>query len=129
MRMRTLVVAALIALACTDSAGPPQQLPTGQLHFLVQDATAPALLSDTASFYAKVGEDRRVELFYRGLTSDTGESFLRFEVHAASLLKRPDGSSFQPGDSILITCWAIRRNLTSRSRRRVCNSIPPTPPG
>jgi hypothetical protein len=24
-------------------------------------------------------------------------------VHAASLLKRPDGSSFQPGDSILIT--------------------------
>jgi hypothetical protein len=96
-------VAALIALACTDSAGPPQQLPTGQLHFLVQDATAPALLSDTASFYAKVGEDRRVELFYRGLTSDTGESFLRFEVHAASLLKRPDGSSFQPGDSILIT--------------------------
>jgi len=103
MRMRTIVAAAVIALACTDSVGPPQQLPTGQLHFLVQDATAPALLSDTASFYAKVGEDRRVELFYRGLTSDTGEAFLRFEVHAVSLLKRPDGSSFQQGDSILIT--------------------------
>ena len=103
MQMRNLVVAVLIAVACTDSAGPPLQVPTGQLHFLVQDATAPALLSDTASFYATVGEDRRVELFYRGLTSDTGEAFFQFEVHAASLLKRPDGSSFQPGDSILIT--------------------------
>ncbi|HSD33500.1 MAG TPA: hypothetical protein VLB49_16410 [Gemmatimonadales bacterium] len=101
--MRTIVAAAALALACTDSTGPRQQLPTGQLHFLMQAATAPALLSDTASFYAKVGEDRRVELFYRGLTSDTGEAFLQFEVRAITLLKRPDGSSFQPGDSILIT--------------------------
>lgn len=102
MRMKTTVAAAVLALACTDSTG-PSQVPTGQLHFVIQDATAPALLSDTASFYAKVGEDRRVELFYRGLTSDTGEAFFQFEVHAASLLKRPDGSSFLPGDSILIT--------------------------
>lgn len=103
MRMRTLVVPALIALACSDSVGPANQRPTGLLHILTQDSTAPALVSDTARFYAKVGEDRRVELYYRGLTSDTGEAFLQFEVHAVSLLKRPDGSSFQPGDSILIT--------------------------
>lgn len=77
-------------------------VPTGLLHFVLQDTTY-HLLADSASFYAKVGEDRRVELFYRGYSSDTGEAFLQFEVHAASLLKRPDGSAFQPGDSILIT--------------------------
>lgn len=104
MRLRTMVAAAAaLALACTDSTGPSNQRPTGQLHFVVQGATAPTLVSDTASFYAKVGEDRRVELFYRGLTGDTGEAFFQFEVHAASLLKRPDGSAFQPGDSVLIT--------------------------
>lgn len=103
MRMRTIVTAAALALACSDSVGPSNQRPTGQLHFVVQSSTAPALVSDSASFYAKVGEDRRVELFYRGLSSDTGEAFLQFEVHAVSLLKRPDGSSFQAGDSILIT--------------------------
>jgi hypothetical protein len=102
MRMRTIVTAAVLALACTDSTG-PSQVSTGQLHFVIQASTAPALLSDTASFYAKVGEDRRLELFYLGQSGDTGEAFFQFEVHATSLLKRPDGSSFQPGDSILIS--------------------------
>ena len=92
----------LVMAACTTADGPPQPVPTGQLHFVQQDSTY-HLLSDSASFYAKVGEDRRLELFYRGYSTDTGEAFLQFEVHAASLLKRPDGSSFQPGDSILIT--------------------------
>ncbi len=101
MRRTTLVaVAALVACSTTD--GPPGPVSTSQLHFAVQD-TAYHLLSDSASFYAKAGEDRRLELFYRGYTGDTGEAFLQLEVHAASLLKRPDGSTFQPGDSILIT--------------------------
>lgn len=104
MRMKTLVVAAGVALACSDTSGPPRPVPTGQLHFVVQDPTAPALIANSASFYAKVGEDRRVELFYQGMTpGDTGEAFFRFDVHAASLLKRPNGTAFQPGDSILIT--------------------------
>lgn len=83
-------------------------MPTGQLHFVVQDLIAPPLLADSASFYAKVGEDRRVELFYQGTTpGDTGEAFLQFEVHGPSLLKHPDGSAFLPGDSILITVTAV----------------------
>ena len=99
---RTTVVAVAAVVACSTSVGPPNPVPTSRLHFVLQD-TASQLLSDSASFYAKVGEDRRVELFYRSATGDTGEAFLQFEVHAASLSKRPDGSAFQTGDSILIT--------------------------
>jgi hypothetical protein len=107
MRKKPLFVCALIAFACSDPAGPQMPVPTGQLHFVVQDSTAPELLSDSASFYAKVGEDRRVELFYKGMVpGDTGEAFLQFEVHGASLLKHPNGTPFQAGDSILITVSA-----------------------
>lgn len=104
MRKTIWVLVAAFACGCSDSAGPPGPVPTSQLHFIVQDSTAPPLLTDTASFYAKAGADRRVELFYQGATpTDTGESFLEFEVRADALLKRPDGTSFQAGDSILIT--------------------------
>jgi hypothetical protein len=96
-----------LALACTTSDGPPTPVPPSQLHFVLQDTTAPQLLSDSASFYAKVGEDRRVELFYRGQSGDTGEAFLQFEVRGNSLLKHPDGTSFLPGDSILISVVVI----------------------
>ncbi len=101
--MRIATLAALAAVvACTTADGPLTPVPTAQLHFVVQNP-AYHLLTDSASFYAKVGEDRRLELFYRGYSSDTGEAFLHFEVHAASLFKRPDGSPFQAGDSILVT--------------------------
>ena len=104
MRKRFLALMATLVWACTDSAGPPPPVPTSQLHFVVQDSLAPPLLADSGSFYAKVGEERRLELYYQGVApGDTGERFLRFEVRGISLLKRPDGTPFQPGDSILIT--------------------------
>ncbi|HET9709136.1 MAG TPA: hypothetical protein VFP39_12630 [Gemmatimonadales bacterium] len=102
MKRKATFAALAVVVACSTTDGPLNPVPTSQLHFVQQDS-AYHLLSDSASFYAKVGEDRRVELFYHGYSSDTGEAFLQFEVHAASLLKRPDGSAFQPGDSILIT--------------------------
>jgi opacity protein-like surface antigen len=102
VKRKATFAALAVLVACSTTDGPLNPVPTAQLHFVQQDP-AYHLLSDSASFYAKVGEDRRVELFYRGYSSDTGEAFLQFEVHAASLLKRPDGSAFQPGDSILIT--------------------------
>lgn len=102
MKRKATFAALAVLVACSTTDGPLNSVPTAQLHFVQQDS-AYHLLSDSASFYAKVGEDRRVELFYRGYSSDTGEAFLQFEVHAVSLLKRPDGSAFQPGDSILIT--------------------------
>jgi hypothetical protein len=102
VKRKATFAALAVLVACSTTDGPLNPVPAAQLHFVQQDSVY-HLLSDSASFYAKVGEDRRVELFYRGYSSDTGEAFLQFEVHAASLLKRPDGSAFQPGDSILIT--------------------------
>ena len=104
MSKQALALMAILTWACTDSAGPPQPVPTTQLHFMVQDATAPPLLSNSGSFYAKVGEDRLLELFYQGAApGDTGEAFFKFEVKGNSLLTRPDGTRFHLGDSIRIT--------------------------
>lgn len=101
--MRRATLCAVVAIvACSTTDGPPTPVPTAQLHFVQQDSTY-HLLADSASFYAKVGVDRRLELFYRSYAGDTGEAFLQLEVGAGSLLKRPDGTPFQLGDSVLIT--------------------------
>jgi len=105
--MRSFVCALVllaVVLACGDSNGPPQPVPNSQLHIVQQGATAPPLLSDTASFYAVAGQDRELRMFYQGaFPGDTGEEFLRFKVPSDGLMRRPDGTAFQPGDSILIS--------------------------
>jgi hypothetical protein len=104
------LVAIGLAVACSDPSSPPAPVPTSQLHFVQLDSTAPKLLDDSVSFYAKVGVDRQVSMFFRGATpADTGDEYLRFEVRAQSLLRRPDGTSFQAGDSILITIRVLDR--------------------
>lgn len=101
------LLAALSLAACSDSAG-PGGVPDARLNFVRQAAAAPPLLATRDSFWAKVGEDRRVQLYYQGaLPADTGEEFLRFEVSGDALYRRPDGSAFQAGDSILITVTVI----------------------
>lgn len=108
MRKTIWVLLAALGGACRDSASPPGPVPSSQLHFIVQDSTAPPLLADTAGFYAKVGVDRRVRLSYQGTApGDTGDTFLDFEVKADGLWRRPDGSAFQAGDSILITVAVV----------------------
>src|SRR6266850_2261911 len=99
------LVALAIGAACSNSSGPnpPPPVPNSQLHIVLQDTAAPPLLADSASFYAVVGQDRELRMYYQGaLPSDTGDEFLRFKVPGDGLLRRPDGSLFQPGDSILI---------------------------
>jgi hypothetical protein len=101
----------LAALAgCTDSVSPvtqtvtPVPVPNSQLHIVVQDTTAPALLNDSASFYAVVGQHRRARIYYQGAApGDTGETLLEFEVPGDGLYKKPDGTTFASGDSVLIT--------------------------
>jgi len=103
-----LLVAVAIALGCSDTGGPPGGSPRAQLHFVLQDPTYKPLLATRDSFWAKVGVDRRLQLFYQGLTpADTGPEFLRFEVASDGLLRKPDGTAFGPTDSILITVTAV----------------------
>jgi hypothetical protein len=114
--MRRLVVGLLavaIAVACSDPGPtpPPPPVPSSDLHFVRLDTTAPQLLADSVAFYAKLGEDREVRMFFRGATpSDTGDKYLAFKVPAQSLLRRPNGTPFQPGDSIQISIKVLDRH-------------------
>ena len=104
-RLQWLMLAAVVG--CTDATTSPPPVtttPTSQLHIVAQDTAAPALLSDSVSFYAVAGQGRQVKMYYQGAApGDTGETLLEFEVPGDGLLKKPDGTSFQAGDSILIT--------------------------
>lgn len=111
MRRLITVFAGVGLLACSDSNGPGGGgggVPDGQLHVIKQDTLAPALVTARDSFWAKVSDGRELHLNYQGATpADTGEEFLRFEVPGDGLLRKPDGTAFQPGDSILITVTVI----------------------
>lgn len=97
----------LVLLGCADNTG-PAGVPNAQLTIVRQDTLAPPLLSTQASFWAKVGDGREVRLFYQGaLPGDTGEEYLRFEVPGDGLARKPDGTAFLPGDSILITVTVL----------------------
>jgi hypothetical protein len=103
MRRLLLACAAAALFACSDNTG-PSGVPNGQLHIVQQDTLAPPLVALKDSFWAKVGDGRELHFNYQGATpADTGQEFLRFEVPGDGLLRKPDGSAFQTGDSILIT--------------------------
>jgi len=104
--MRRLLVISSVAtlLSCSDSSG-PSGVPDAQLHVVQRDTLAPLLDSTVARVWAKVGEGREIRIAYQA--PDTGEDFLRFEVPGDGLLRKPDGSAFQPGDSILITLTVV----------------------
>jgi hypothetical protein len=107
---RLIVSSALVALAlaCSDSGGPPTPVPSSDLHFVVQDTTAPPLYTTADSFYAKAGDGRELRMYYRDTVSGRpGEEFLRFEVPGGGLRRKPDGSAFQTGDSILISVRVV----------------------
>jgi hypothetical protein len=105
MRRLLLICSAAALLSCSDTSG-PSGVPDAQLHIVQQDTLAPPLDSTVARLWAKVGEGREVRIGYQP-PADTGEDVLRFEVPGDGLLRKPDGSAFQPGDSILITVTLI----------------------
>jgi hypothetical protein len=100
-------VLVLAGLACEAATG-PTELPEDRLHIVRQDSLAPPLLTTRDSFYARVGDGREMKLYYQGtVPGDTGEEFVHFEVPGDGLWRRPDGSLFAPGDSVLITVTVV----------------------
>src|SRR2546422_738939 len=94
-RLILILVTLALAAACSNSSGPSGPPPRATVNVVLQDSTYKPLLSDTASFYAKVGEGRRVRLVYQGSTpTDSGAEFLRFEVPNDGLYLKPDGTPF-----------------------------------
>ena len=112
--MRRLIIGlvTLAVTACSNDTGPntPPPVPASQLHFVIQDSVAaPPLYADTASFWAKVGDGRELHLYYQDGSGSPGEEFLRFEVPGDGLLRKPDGTGFNAGDSILISVRVVDR--------------------
>jgi len=102
-----ILLSAAALVSCGESTS-PEGKQTNELRFLRLDPTAPPLVTQRDSFYAKVGEDRELRMYFRPrpLENDSTE-FLRFRVDAGALSRRPDGSSFAVNDSILITITMI----------------------
>ncbi len=109
--MRRLIEGLLVLAvggACSSASGPTSMPPRASLNFVVQDSTYKPLLSTQGSFYAKVGAARELRLVYQGSTPiDSGSELLRFEVPTDGLSRKPDGTSFGPGDSIKITITVV----------------------
>lgn len=98
----------LVALAACEGSSTeiPREhgVPESQLQVVHFPGNLLPLLQREGSFWAVRDEDRRLELSYAPEEpGEEGEDFLEFRVSAETLLRRPDGSAFADGDSILIT--------------------------
>lgn len=105
-RLATLVTALLAfsLSACSDSnSSEPVIKPESELEFVPVRATAPALETTDTSFWAVKGEERELEIRFEGQGGPgTGSKFLEFTVPDNSLLRYPNGTLFQEGDSVEI---------------------------
>lgn len=101
MRRLVIALAAIAVSGCseriTETAQPA--LLGNDLTFYRFSAAAFEHAPKQAGFWAVKGTSRVLSVRY----GDTHEEFLRFEVDAQALAKRPDGSTIEDGDSIYIS--------------------------
>ena len=105
-----LVLAAVAAFGiagCDDDPtgpSPGDQKAEGELTFIRFDTGVMGALPTQASFWAVRGQDRELQMRSAPTPDDEdGEKFLELEIDDETLLRRPDGTAFADGDSILIT--------------------------
>jgi hypothetical protein len=76
---------------------------TGTLSLVRLAGSAPPLATRDAGFWAVRGEDRRLEIRFRGEPpGEEGDRFLELRVRDGALLRYPDGRAFQGRDSVWI---------------------------
>jgi hypothetical protein len=111
-RSRPLIILVAVLLAgiagCSSSTAPNDATrPPTDLNVIRLAASSRPLFNAADSFYAKKGEDRELRIFFQDDVGGPGEEFLRLRVDAPTLLARPDGTPFAPGDSVLITVRVV----------------------
>jgi hypothetical protein len=98
-----LALAALTIVVVACGSNSPTEVPTSQLTFIRVALTAPPLANAADSFWAKKGQNRQIQIYFRPAAGMVDSSlFLEFKVDAQSLYKRPDGTLIADGDSVLI---------------------------
>jgi hypothetical protein len=108
MRWKSIGAITVVAgvLACSGDSTGLENRTEADLTFARFDDTA-QVHATSASFWAVKGEDRRLELRYPPASGQPeGDEFLEFRVRPGSLLLKPNGQPFLPGDSVLITVQA-----------------------
>jgi hypothetical protein len=111
-RTLTAFLAVLSAGALVSCSGDTPtdlvQRPQSELIFIRAAANAPPLVSPQVQFWAKAGDTRDAELRYANTSSGyAGDECLEFKVPNNALWKKPDGTLFQQGDSVLITVTIV----------------------
>ncbi|HSU14037.1 hypothetical protein [Longimicrobium sp.] len=114
MLIRRILPAAALLLAgvlssCGDgSPSGPTEKPGSELVFLRVAGNAPALQTDRIQFWAKVGDGIEREIRYANTEPGyNGDECLEFKIPGNGLWKKPDGSLFQRGDSVLISIRVV----------------------
>lgn len=116
--MRSMRVVSVVCLAggwlaaCESSTEPVQVAANeNELQFLEFPADLAPLVTREGSFWAVAGDDRELVLRYAPEPGeDEGEEFLEFKVPGDALLRRPDGTRFERGDSVRITVRVDSQN-------------------
>jgi len=108
-RTSTLLAAAALCTLLTgcDNPAQPKQVPGNELTFIRAAEDAPPLTANQVQVWAKAGEGRRVVISYQKVGEYGGDDCLEFKIPGDALWKRPDGTVFQKGDSILITITVV----------------------
>ena len=98
-------IAAFLLFGCGGAESTaPEERPVDGLRLLTVTADAPALAATITRFYAVRGRNAGVDLWYRPKAgSKDSTKFLEFRLDNVSLDRRPNGTAFAEGDSVLIT--------------------------
>lgn len=113
MLIRRFLPAAALLLAgvlsaCDGGPSGPSEKPANELVFLRAAGNAPALQTDRIEFWAKAGDGIEREIRYSNTAPGyAGDECLRFKIPGNGLYKKPDGSRFQKGDSVLISVRVV----------------------
>lgn len=107
-RTRWILLAGVLLImgswACSDSSSQNaiEVRDPSEVEVIALDSTAPALTTDSVSFYAVRGLDRSVEIHFDSAGVST-DRLLRFDVGKDALRRLPNGQRIHGGDSVLIT--------------------------
>lgn len=100
-----VALALAFASACADEEDPDARS-EDELRALVIRPDAPPLERRDTSFYAVMGEQREVALYFTDGAGGRGTISFLLRVFPGSLAARPDGTPIALGDSVLITIRA-----------------------
>ena len=100
-----LAAGALMLASCgADTPTSPDVRAASDLRLLHVAPGAPPLATMQASFWAVKGRNAGIDLWYHALPGRSDSTkFLELRLGGASLDRRPDGTAFAQGDSVLIT--------------------------